>query len=271
MRNNRLSMLRIILILVFAFSAFAKDIRIVCPYIGPITDVYKNDERNLEDLEDNSLLKGIFFQWVNPDRYQWNAFIYQSSDINYSTLWGSHFIFDYYFLSGERGKFVIGTGIEYLQIDMDADSNIIPLQDFELQNNLFIPYVRFGYRFQFNYSKLKISILPWMGAEYQGVRGDLTMVMDPPGGAPAITIQEDIDNNDYLGMAGVNLKANLFHMLDLEAKYNGTFDTKVYYSTATAMVNLFFTRQWGISYRVKYMELEKGSDLYNIFGIAFVF
>jgi hypothetical protein len=270
MRNNRLSMFRIILILVSAFSASAKDIRIVCPYIGPVTDVYKNDERNL-DLKDNSLLKGVFFQWVNPERYQWNAFIYQSSDINYSTLWGSHFIFDYYFLSGELGKFVIGTGIEYLRIDMDADSSITPLKDFELYNNLFIPYVRFGYRFQFNYSKFKISILPWIGAEYQGVRGDLTMVMDPPGPAPEITTEENIDNNDYLGIAGVNLKANLFHMLDLEAKYNGTFDTKVYYSTATAMVNLFFTRQLGVSYRVKYMELEKGSDLYNIFGIAFVF
>ena len=60
MRNNRLSMFRIILIFVFAFSAFTKDIRIVCLYIGPITDVYKNDERNL-DLKANSLLKGIFF------------------------------------------------------------------------------------------------------------------------------------------------------------------------------------------------------------------
>jgi len=72
-------------------------------------------------------------------------------------------------------------------------------------------------------------------------------------------------------MAGVNFNANLFHMLDLEAKYNGKFDTKVYYSNATAMINLFFTRQCGISYRIKYMELEKGSDFYNIFGIAFVF
>jgi len=270
MRNNRLLNFRIILILVFAFSASARDIRIVCSYIGPVTDVYKNEERNL-DLKDNSLLKGIFFQWVNPDRYQWNAFVYQSSDINYSTLWGSHFIFDYYFLSGERGKFVTGAGIEYLKIDMDADSNITPLTDFELQNNLFIPYVRFGYKFQFNHGNFKISVLPWTGAEYQGVRGGLTMVVDPPGPAPATTTQDDIDNNDYLGIAGINLKVNLFHLLDLEAKYNGTFNTKVYYSTRTAMINLFFTRQWGISYRVKYMELEKGSDLYNIFGIAFVF
>jgi len=270
MRNNRLSMFRIILILVFSFSAFAKDVRIVCPYVGPITDVYKNDERKL-DLKDNSFLKGVFFQWVNPDHYQWNAFVYQASDINYSSLWGGHFIFDYYFFAKERGKFVIGSGIEYLQINMDADSNITPLIDFEMINNLFIPYARFGYRFQFNYSKFNISILPWMGAEYEGVRGDLTMVMDPPGPAPAITTKENIDNDDLLAMAGLNFNANIFHMIDFEAKYNGTFDTKDYYSTATAMINLFFTRQWGISYRTKYLELEKGSDFYNIFGIAFVF
>jgi len=270
MINNRLPMFRIILILVFAFSAFAKDIRIVCPYVGPITDIYKNDERN-PDLKDNSFLKGVFFQWVNPDHYQWNAFVYQASDINYSSLWGGHFIFDYYFFAKERGKFVIGSGIEYLQINMDADSNITPLTDFEMINNLFIPYVRFGYRFQFNYRMFNISILPWIGAEYQGVRGDLTMVMDPPGPAPAITTEENIDNDDLLAMAGLNFNAILFHMIDLEAKYNGTFDTKDYYSTATAMINVFFTRKLGISYRIKYMELEKGSDFYNIFGIAFVF
>ncbi len=270
MRKNLLSYFRIILIFVLVFSVSAKDIKIICTYIGPVTDVYKNEERKL-DLKDNSLLKGIFFQWVNPDRYQWNAFVYHSSDINYSTLWGSHFIFDYYFLSGEHGKFITGAGIEYLKIDMDADSNITPLSDFELQNNLFIPYIRFGYQFQFNHGNFKISVLPWTGVEYQGVKGGLTMVMDPPGPAPATTTKEDIDNDDYLGIAGVNLKVNIFHMLDLEAKYNGTFNTKVYYSTTTAMVNLFFTRQWGVSYRVKYMELEKGSDLYNIFGIAFVF
>jgi len=270
MGNLHLSVSKVIIILVFALPVFAKDIRIVCPYAGPITDVYKNDERKL-DLKDNSLLKGVFFQWVNPDRYQWNAFVYQASDINYSTLWGGHFIFDYYFLAGERGKFVIGGGIEFLRIDMDADSSITPLKNFELLNKLSIPYARFGYRFQFNYRKFTLSILPWAGAEYEGVRGDLIMVIDPPGPAPAITTKEPIDNDDYLGMAGLNFNANLFHMVDLEAKYNGTFDTKVSYSTATAMINFFFTRHWGISYRVKYMELEKGSDLYNVFGIAYVF
>lgn len=265
-----LSISKIFIILVFSFSAFANDIRIVCPYVGLINDAYKNNERKL-DLKDNSLIKGVFFQWVNPDLYQWNTFIYQASDINYSSLWGGHFIFDYYFYSTERGKFVIGSGIEFLKIDMDADSSITPFKNFELLNNIFIPYVRFGYRYQYIQDKFNLAILPWVGVEYQRVRGDLTMVIDPPGPAPAVTMKENINNDDSFLMAGLNFNVNLFHMLDLEVKYYGTFNNKDYYSTATAMINFFFSRIWGISYRTKYMELGKGYDFYNIFGIAFIF
>lgn len=270
MRKNHLSIFIMIIIFLLTFPVFSKDIRIVCPYAGPIKDTYQNTEQRL-NLEDHSLLKGVFFQWINPDRYQWNAFAYQASNINYSTLWGCHFIFDYYFHARRLGKFVIGTGIEFLQINMDADSSIAPLKNIELLNSLFIPYIRFGYRFQYKTSMFNASILPWMGAEYEGIQGDFMMTIDPPGPAPSITEKEDISNDRYLGVAGINFNVNFFHMLDLEAKYNSTFDNKVHYSTATAMINCFFTRHWGISYRVKYMELSKGHDLYNIFGVAFVF
>lgn len=259
--------------LVLFFSAspvFAGDIRIVCPYAGPIADVYQNEGYHL-NLEDQSLLKGVFFQWLNPERYQWNAFVYQASDINYSTLWGGHFIFDYYIFASKRGKFVIGTGVECLRITMDADSGIAPLKNVELLNNLLIPYARFGYRFQFNRRGCSASILPWMGAEYERTRGDLELAMDPPGPAPAVVRTEDIANDRCLGLAGLNFNATLFHMLDLEAKVHRAFDARVGYSTATGMVNVFLTRRYGLSYRVKYMELEKGSDLYHIFGIAFLF
>jgi hypothetical protein len=260
-----------LLVLLFSASPIpAKDIRIVCPYAGPIKDVYENKNYQLH-LEDQSLLKGVFFQWLNPDRYQWNAFVYQASDINYSTLWGGHFIFDYYTLSSGRGKFVIGTGVECLRIKMDADGHIAPLKNVEVLTNLFIPYARFGYRFQVIDSKCKMSILPWMGAEYERTRGDIALVVDPPGPAPSVTREEKLRDDRRLGLAGLNFNATLFHMLDLEAKVHRAFDAKVHYTTATAMVNIFLTRRFGLSYRVKYMELQKGSDLYNIFGIAFVF
>jgi hypothetical protein len=267
--NRHSKWMNTLAILMIACSVHAKDIRLVCPYAGPVTDVYRNGERKL-DLKDTALLKGLFFQWVDTDRYQWNAFIYQSSDINYSALWGGHFVFDRYFSANERGKWVVGGGMEYLRIDMNAGNHIKPLADFKLLNNLFIPYARFGYRYQFNPRHMTIGVLPWVGAEYQGVRGDLTMIMDPPGPAPAVTTKESIDENEFLTMAGLNVNANLFHMLDVEAKYHSAFNSKENYSSASAMVNLYMTRWCGLSYRMKYMELEKGWDLYHIFGIALI-
>jgi len=269
MTHHRSTVSKLILFLIVGFPVFAKDIMLVCPYAGPLTDEYRNDEWNLK-LKDTALLKGVFFQWVSPDRWQWNAFIYRSSDINYSTLWGGHFVFDRYLSAGNRGKWVIGGGMEYLRIDMDAGSNIKPLADFQLLNKLFIPYARFGYRFQFNPTPLKIGVMPWLGAEYQGVKGDLSMVMDPPGPAPAMPIAVEIDEDDLLAMAGLNLNVNLFHMLDVEAKYYGAFNARVQYSSASAMVNLFLTRWCGLSYRFKYMELDNGYNLYHIFGIALI-
>lgn len=264
--------IKISILIIYSFThfTFAQNIRIITPYIGSITDKYKSEKRNL-DLKDNSLLKGIFFQWVNPENYQWNAFVYQSSDINYSTLWGGHFIFDYYASYTPKGKFVFGIGTEYLQIDMDADSSITPLKNFELTNRIFIPYIRFGYSYRFDQEKFKLSVLPWLGIQYQRVRGDLTMAIDPPGPAPLTTSKENIKSDDYFMITGLNLHARIFHMLEIEAKYYGTFNSKNYYSTTSGMVNLYLSRNLGLSYRIKFMELNKGYDFYNLFGIAFVF
>jgi hypothetical protein len=248
----------------------AQDIRIICPYVGPITNTYKDDERKM-DLKDNSLLKGLFFQVVRPDRYQWNAFIYQSSNINYSTIWGGHFIFDYYLPSGEQNKFVIGTGIEYLRINMDADSSIYPLKNLELLNQIYIPYVRLGYRLQFNSEHAKLAVLPWAGVEYEGVNGSIKISIKPSRFAPLITTRQKIDESNTFGMAGLNLNAHIYHMFEAELKYYGAFDDKSYYSTVNAMVNIFVSRNFGFSYRAKYMEIDKGSDTYHIFGLAFVF
>ncbi|MBP7462198.1 MAG: hypothetical protein KBA26_12995 [Candidatus Delongbacteria bacterium] len=260
----------ILILLLMMPSIPAGDIRIVSPYLGSITDCYINRDRNL-DLEDHSWMKGLFFQWVSPNRYQWNTFIYQSSDINYSTIWGGHFILDSYWKPGHRGRWVAGIGAEYLRIRMDADSSLIPLKNFELTNHLYIPYLRFGYCYQFNRPHLIISILPWGGIEYQGTRGDLDLSIDPPGPAPLSTVSQDLSDDRWLGIAGLNLNLRLFHMVEVEGKYNGAFDADDYYSTVSAMLNLFFTRSWGVSYRFKSMELSKGSDRYHILGLAWVF
>ncbi len=250
----------------------ARTIRLVCPYAGTITDAYRNDGRGI-DLEDTGFLKGLFFQWVDPERYQWNAFAYQSSDVNHSTLWGGHFIYDRYFRSGGRGKWVAGVGAEVLRIDMDAGPRIAPqimpaLSGFSLINTLFIPYGRFGYRFEFRPKLLVVGVMPWAGAQYQGVRGDLSLAVDPPGPAPLTRVAESIDQDDFFGLAGVNLNGHLFHLLEIEGKVYGAFNGDTDYMSVSAMANLFLTRRCALSYRFKYLELPKGTDLYHMWGLA---
>jgi hypothetical protein len=265
MTNHRATLSKMILFLIIAIPVFAKDVILVCPYAGPLTDEYRNDAKNLV-LKDTAPLMGIFFQWVRPDRWQWNAFLYRSDDINYSTLWGGHFVYDRYLAASKRGKWVIGGGAEFLRIDMDAGTHISPRFDFKLLNKLFIPYARFGYRFQFNPSMMTAGVMPWIGAEHQGVKGEMTI--DPIGDTPAKT--ESIDNGEMLAMAGLNVSANFFHLLDVEAKYQGAFNSDTKYTSASAMANLYLKRWCALSYRYKYMELDNGYNSYHIFGLAFI-
>ena len=243
----------------------AENIRILSPYVGYVENTYQSSEYPI-DLDDSSLMKGLFFQWVNPQRYQWNTFIYQSSDINYSTLWGGHFIFDLYFGVRERGKFVVGTGIEYVRLDMDAGDKISPLTDFELLNNIIVPYARFGRYFKFGGDRLNVSVLPWAGIQPEWVRGDISFT--PPGPTP---IDDKIEEDDIFGIAGLNTSVSILHFVTVDAKYRASFDANEFFSSVDTMLNVFFTRHWGLSYRFKYSETSTGSTSYHIGGVAYVF
>jgi hypothetical protein len=244
----------------------AENIRILSPYLGYVENTYESSDYPI-DLDDSSLMKGFFFQWVNPQRYQWNTFIYQSSDINYSILWGGHFIFDLYFGVRERGKFVVGAGIEFIRLDMDAGDNISPLTDFELLNNIIIPYARFGRYFAFGGDRLNVSVLPWAGIQPEWVRGD--MYFTPPGPPPPV--DEKTDDEELFGIAGLNTSVSILHFITVDAKYRATFDADEFFSSVDTMLNVFFTRHWGLSYRFKYSETNTGSTSYHIGGIAYVF
>ena len=87
--------------LIFISSIYAETIHVITPYVGTVeNDMSREMSHGAQsfDLEfkDDSLFKGLYFQMINPDKYQWNAFVYNSEDLNYSSLWGSHFIYDYY-------------------------------------------------------------------------------------------------------------------------------------------------------------------------------
>jgi len=245
-------------------AAEAEDIRIVVPYLGYVNNIYENANFP-EALDDSDLMKGLYFQWINPKRYQWNTFLYQSSDINYSSLWGGHFIFDLYLGVRERGKYVIGTGIEYIRLDMDAGNNFSPpFTDFQLVNNIVVPYLRAGRYFLFGSDTLSVSVLPWAGIQPQWVKGEISYTAGPP-------IPKKIDEYDLYGIAGINASVSIFHFITVDAKYRGTFNADDYFSSVDSMVNVFFTRHWGLSYRFKYSETSSGSTAYHIGGIAFVF
>jgi hypothetical protein len=251
------------LLALLAGALQAEDIRVVVPYLGAATNVYENPAFAI-DLKDTKLMEGFFFQWVNPDLFQANAFIYHSADINYSQLWGGHLIGDFYVWSNPLGKAAVGAGIEVISLDMDAGDAFPPLTDFQLPTTIYVPFARVGHYFYFgSRNKVHLSIFPWAGAEYDITRGTISMVPGPP--------PSSLDDETLYGIAGLSVSATIMHFIELQAKYKATFNADDLLHTVDAMANVFFTRHWGLSYRFKYMQTTDGSTSYHLGGIAYAF
>ena len=265
-----------LLLLLVPGTLAAEDIRIIAPYLGVITD--KVDEPSYQlDLKETVLLKGLYLQWINPEYYQWNVFGYQASDVNYSDLWGVHFIFDYYPASDRFGKYLLGAGCEIMNVKMDAGNDLnyrmgtatYQLQDFTMTNAVIVPYFRAGKYFLFGDGMLRTSVLPWAGIQPEWVRGDLEFLM--PGRSGYTRMSYSLDDYLFYGVAGINLKFLIGHFADLEVKYQASFNANDYLNTVTLIANGYLSRNWGLSYRMKYLETSSGSDLYHLFGVAFIF
>ena len=257
----------IALLALFSGVAGAEDIRIVAPYLGIATNVYSDTQYGL-DITDSKLMEGIYLQWINTDFFQANVFFYHSADINYSQLWGGHAIADFYVLRDALGKVALGAGLEVMSLDLDAGSAFPPLTKFTLPTTLYIPYVRAGHYFYLSPAKsLQVSVFPWAGAEYQVTRGSISFV--PPG--PPSTFTQSIDDETLYALVGLNIDVTFMHFIEVEAKYHATLNQADHLSTFDGMVNVFFTRNWGVSYRYKYMQQTNGSTSYHIFGVACAF
>ena len=256
----------------------AEDIRVIVPYLGAATNVYqKTDPNYVIDWDDTKLMEGLFFQWVNPDLFQANVFVYHSADINYSQLWGGHLIGDFYFWSNPLGKAAIGAGMEVINLSTDAGDaeSAQGLLNLKLPLTIYAPFARAGHYFYLgSRDKVLLSIFPWAGAEYDITRGEVTGSVDiPPPGTPPplIPLAQSTDSETLYGIAGLSLGATIFHFIELQAKYKATFNADDLLHTVDGMANVFFTRHWGLSYRFKYMQTTDGSTSYHIAGIAFVF
>ena len=163
----------------------------------------------------------------------------------------------------------MGTGIEYIRLDMDAGDNISGATDFEMLNNIIVPYARFGRYFTFGGDRLNASLLPWAGVQPEWVRGDIAFTrLFPP---PPTPVDEKTDDYELFGIAGLNTSVSILHFITIDAKYRATFNADEFFSSVDTMLNVFFTRHWGLSYRFKYSEAGNGTTSYHIGGVAYVF
>ena len=248
-------------------GAAASRMTFVTPYAGEIENYYVDTERGL-DLRDSSLLQGVYVQTIEPQRYQWNLFLYNSEDLNHSSLWGAHFIYDRYFNCTESTRDVIGAGLEYITLDMDAGASYAPLTQFVMKNDIKVWYLRAGRYYLFERGTVKGSILPWVGYEIDEAEGHVAFRTPNPFAPP---VREDFDTDHEFVMAGLNLTARMYHFLHLKIKYMGRFGSHEYLDSTNVMLNVFMRKNWGISYRYKNMEFTTGSNTYNLVGILFRF
>jgi len=254
--------------------AAAEEMRILAPYVGILSNVYKDDDHGL-DLRDSGLLTGLYFQWIDTERYQWNAFLYYAPEVNYTRVLGGHFIYDRYLGPDWHGKFVVGAGLEAMHNELDAGSNIEGLSAFDMDYWVWTPYFRTGKYFKAELGPAAFSLLPWVGVEPEWIRGDMsqTVPAHPPYMPSEINTTASLDDYRFYGIAGLNFKVNLYRFVDLETKYKATFDKADLYGTVDAVANVFFTRSLGLSYRFKYMQSldGTGSNSYHYFGLAYLF
>lgn len=268
MKLLRRVVLSFILLLVSCLGIVAEDVRIFTPYGGLVGNQYSNKDQAL-DLDDTGAMGGLFFQWVSPDLYQWNVFLYHAPDVNYSALWGGHIIFDVYLGVRDTGKWSIGGGAEIIRLDMDAGDSITPLTDFELLNTVYVPFLRAGRYFYLDLPPVRVTLKPWVGAQAELVRGELGFVPVPP--APPIRVEEKIDESEYFPIAGLSVITNLSYYAELQTTYKATFNCQRYLNTFSGMLNVFFSRRFGLSYKMMYVETTTGSTIFHLLGTAVVF
>jgi len=261
----------IVLLILLSVNLFAKDIRIITPYFGTINNQLSVE--NMDSMDDTAPLGGLYFQWVNPDKYQWNVFLYGSKDINESNIYGSHFIFDYYFGQSPSGKYVVGLGFDYIQINTDGEVSPF-LSDFKMTNKIYAPYFRAGRYFNFGSDMKKESILPWVGYEQEIIRGDYSFILPSMApGMPPMPTAEDIKENYGYTLLGTNFKVTLYHFIELSAKYYHkiSMDDGENLNTISAMCNIYLNRHVGLSYRFKYIEVSVSKNTYHMGGVAYMF
>ena len=260
-----------ILVLFITGVLHGKEFRIITPYIGTINNKLEVSDID-QKLDDSACMEGIYLQRIDPERYQWNVFLYYSNDINYSSILGNHFIFDYYLGKTRNGYYALGFGFEWLKIDTKT-SSLDGISDFSMLNNVYAPYIRAGKYFNFQLSNHPCTLFLWGGFESDILRGDLNFrIPSYSPFMPEILVKEEINEHYEYSLAGIMLQATLHHFLQIKLKYHAKISTddQNIYHVASSMVNLYLNRHLGLSYRFKYMEGVIGDNVYHLLGLAFI-
>lgn len=247
---------------------FAGDFTIVTPYWGVEDNTLINEEYGLE-LEDTEPMMGLYIQSIDTEKYQWNLFFYGTNDINDSDLRGFNFAYDRYFGAHDNVKNLIGVGMNYSKIDMageDVPTRMGNLDSFDMDITNTSYYLRVGRSYDFGRDKLRYSVLPWIGGQWD--RSESSGTVDFPGPRFA---DFQIGEDSLSWIAGVNLKATVFHFIQVEAKHSITHREDDLFNRSSIMVNFLLSRNVGFSCRFNHQETSMGEDIYSMIGISVMF
>ena len=268
----------IFLVLILSMSVYANKMRIITPYVGVLNSNLEVDGGgHLMKLDDSGLMEGLYYMCIDPSKRQWNAFVYGSQDVNSSDILGTHIIYDHYFKHTETGRYVVGAGFEYLQINTSADV-LEGLPNFDMTNKISAPYLRAGKYFNFKQNLNQYMAFLWGGYERDIIRGDIGFDIPQIPGMPVIpgmptSIDQSIESDYNYALLGLTLKATFMHFLELKVKYHRKFslDDEDSFNVLSVMTNIYLNRKWGLSYRYKDMEETFGRNSYHIGGVVYVF
>jgi hypothetical protein len=242
---------------------FGESFTIVTPYSGIEENTYVDKSNNLK-LKDSQNTEGLYVQSIDPEKYQWNVFLYKTDNINYSDLSGFNFIYDRYFGTDSGVQNVAGIGANYLKMDLDG-MRLGPMGSFKMDQDILSLYLRIGRYYKYDLDKLHFTVMPWVGGEWDHLQSSGSI--DFGRGAKTFENGEE----QYSWLTGINLKMNFQHFLQLEVKPAVTYLNGECYWKKSAMVNVFLTKNLGISYRYDYHETSSGKDALSIFGVAVMF
>ncbi len=247
----------------------APRVRIAAAYGGVLTNTYEDGR---VALSGSGALGGLYLQWIEPDYFQTNLFVYYAPSVNESRVFGLHLNGDAYFFSGDWGSLVAGLDVEDLFVNMDAKDSIAGLSSFTLENNTLAIMGRAGVRVRFApLEGLKLVVFPYVGVMHQRDTGEITRdpLGDPDFDPPAVTSSIEESQNSFAG--GLNLTAKVGHLGEVTLKYLGHLDEDELRSIYTAELKVFVHRSAVVSYQFKDMEMSFGSNRYHLLGAGYVF